>query len=109
MTIDGSGKYVIKGSEPSMDAHLPPRLSAQSPCQADDDETTTSIEVGAKTTSMQILTSPFSGWMFNVRLEGSKVKGSLIKKVGARGGVGRKCTTSIFGAALHGGSGDRSG
>jgi hypothetical protein len=70
-------------------------------------ETTTSFEVGARTTSTQSLTNPFSGGMFNVKLEGLKVKGSSTKKAGAPGGVERKCT--IYGADLLGGTNDGSG
>jgi hypothetical protein len=114
VTIDGSGKYLPKGKELSIDARLGLRLSASA---AEDqlkfdvkltmNETTTSFEVGARTTSTQSLTNPFSGGMFNVKLEGLKVKGSSTKKAGAPGGVERKCT--IYGAALLGGSNDGNG
>ncbi|KAK0512542.1 hypothetical protein JMJ35_004559 [Cladonia borealis] len=113
VTINGTGKYLPKGRELAIDAHLHLRLSASGANELKFDvkltinEKTSSFEVGAETTSTQSLTNRFDGGMFNVRLEGLKIKGSSTKKTGASGGLERTCT--IYGAALLGGSSDGSG
>jgi hypothetical protein len=42
-------------------------------------KTVTSFEVGAKTISSQSIANPFNGGMFNVKLEGLKIRGSSTK------------------------------
>lgn len=116
VTLNGSGRYLLVPKELSVDAKLGLRISDSPGAEELNFEVnltmsknTTSFDVSIKTTpdyKPPSLTNPFDGKMFNVRLEGLRVKGSSTRKAGAPGGVERECT--IYGSAVLGGGSDAS-
>ncbi|KAK3368636.1 hypothetical protein B0H63DRAFT_488847 [Podospora didyma] len=108
MTLDGLGKYPPAKKELEVGAQLRLKLSDQADASQEDllvfdvalrmNRTVTSFAVAAKITSTQSIANPFSRGMFNVQLEGRKIKGSSTKF--DNGEVKRECT--IYGTALLG-------